>query len=534
TQQHGLIFQHRTGATGKQFMPEIMCGGAALVDFNGDGRLDAYLTNGTENLPAYDSSTQWTNQLLPQGNNAHFAPAVGMGATDAGYGMGVAVADVNRDGRIDIFVTNYGPDRLYINEGEFSFRDASQDALPPLDGWSASAAFLDYDRDGWLDLYITRYLDNSSPKSCKDRAGRPNYCSPQAFPPAPDVLLRNVEGKRFEDVSHASGIRTVAAAAGLGVTCADFDQDGWVDIYVANDGYPNHLWHNRGDGTFVEIGMTSRAALNAQGSTEAGMGVVAADFDHDGWTDLFVTHLTNESNTLYRNLGGDRGFEDRSMQSGLSAASVPYTGFGTAAFDVELDGDLDLLIANGRVTRSGSPPEETPSDRVTQRFRPYAEPNHLYLNNGAGSFIRSDKCGQLCDAVEVSRGLATGDIDADGDLDVLVMQAEGPARLFRNDAPRSGDWLIIRPVVHLDGNISTPDLGATVVVSYGQTQQSRVISSAAGYLTAVEPVAHFGLPKGLPTVQFVVHWTDGTKESFVLDKFNQSVEIVRGSGQLQR
>lgn len=528
TRASGILFNHETGATGRQHMPEIMGGGCALADFNGDGKLDAYFVNGNEFLPGYESSQTLGNSLYRQVTEQRFSE-VGRAAADGGYGMGVAVGDANNDGRPDLFVTNYGIDQLYLNRGD-DFENVTDSYLPKLPGWSASATFLDFDGDGWLDIFVTRYLQYDGAKACTDRAGRPNYCSPQAFLPVTDRLLRNMEGTHFVDVTEAAGLTAIPPAAGLGVIAADFDGDGALDIYVANDGYPNHLWRNKGDGQFVDVAMEWRVAFNDQGRAEAGMGVVAADINNDRHIDLFMTHLTNESNTIYTNQGSGKGFEDRSMKSGLANASMPFTGFGTAAFDVELDGDLDILVANGRVTRSASPPKSEPDKHVPDAFRAFAEPNKLFLQSDDGRFASNDAlCGALCGHVEVSRGLATGDIDNDGDLDVLIIQAQGPARLFRNDAPRKGDWVGVRAVIEF-GESVRPDLGAVVSLVSGDHPQVRMLTRSTGYLSCSDPVAHFGVKHGLPVSELSVTWTNGKTEYYDPPELNRYITVRRGTG----
>ena len=287
------------------------------------------------------------NRMFRQDETGRFVDVTEhSGLGDGGYGMGVAVADFDNDGLDDVYVTNDGPDRLYRNLGDGRFADVTEQAGIDVPGWSASAAFLDYDVDGFLDLFVTQYVDYDGSLECRGDAGRPEYCGPKESPPLHDVLLHNNGAGTFSDVSVASGI-AMARAAGLGVACDDFNGDGRVDIYVTNDAYANHLWINRGDGTFSEQAVLFGAAYNFNGQAEAGMGIVSADFDHDGNVDLFMTHLVSESNTFYRNLGEGRGFTDESGQSGLAATSMVFTGFGTVALDADLDGDLDLAIVNG-------------------------------------------------------------------------------------------------------------------------------------------------------------------------------------------
>lgn len=382
TAERGPHFTHETGATGKLLMPEIMTSGVALFDYDGDGDLDLYFTNGNFELSGAPERGRPVNRLYRLEADGRYVDATdGSGLGDAGYGMGVAVGDVDNDGDVDLYLTQYGSDRLYVNRGDGTFEDATEAAGIDVDGWSSSAVFFDFDRDGWLDLYVARYVRYEPDRKCTDVAGRPSYCSPQVFRPEHDVLLRNAGDGSFIDVTEAAGIRA-SLGAGLGVVAQDFDQDGWVDVYVANDAHANHLWINKWDGTFRDEAMQRGVAYSMDGQAEAGMGVVAADFDNDLDLDLFVTHLDRETNTLYRNRGNGRSFEDVTGPSGLASSSRTLTGFGTTAFDLELDGDLDLVVVNGRVTR-GRP---RAASRVGPPWDAFAEPNLIYVNDGDAHF----------------------------------------------------------------------------------------------------------------------------------------------------
>lgn len=531
TDQAGLDFVYETGATGALHMPEIMGSGAAMFDYDGDGDLDIYLTNGNFVFAEAQPQTAPVNRLFRQQEDGRFVDATTeSGLGDPGYGMGVAVGDIDNDGDLDVYVTNFGEDALYLNRGDGTFADISATAGAATDGWSCSASFLDYDRDGYLDLYITRYLDYDPSLRCFDGAGRPDYCGPKSFPPTHDVLLHNngdPNAPGFTDVSEQAGISTVAAA-GLGVVCEDLNDDDWIDVYVANDGYANHLWLNQADGTFVEAGMETGSAFNMQGSPEAGMGIVAADFNNDSSADLFLTHLANESNTLYVNRGGSGGFEDASAASGLGTPSVPYTGFGNAAFDAELDGDIDVFIVNGRVARTDPRPDAgvgSPWDR-------YAEPNLFSINGGDGRFARETTGARaICDGVEISRGLATGDIDGDGLVDLLVSNIESPARLYRNQAPREGRWLSVRAV---DPRLARDAIGARVNVVVGEHLRWRTISAGGGYLSSSDFRAHFGLGDSDHIDRIEVRWPDGLRETFMIDGVDRAVVLRRGEGRVDQ
>ncbi len=499
TAELGLDFRCSSGATGAWRLPEIMTGGAGVLDADGDGALDLILVDGEgDHLLA----------LQRAGRLVDASAGSGLHDNAPGTAMGLAVGDVNEDGVPDVYLTRHGPDRLLLGRGDGTFEDATDRLGVDVPGWSCSAAFADYDLDGDLDLYVTRYVEFDEERVCGGLSGRRDYCGPKEFPPAPDVLLRNDGEAGFRDVSRESGIAAVACA-GLGVVWRDIDGDGLPDAYVANDAYPNQLWRNLGDGTFEDVAMDRGLALNMDGRPEAGMGIAAGDFDQDGRTDLFVTHLRAESNTLYRDLGDGRGFVDATGASRLGPPSLARTGFGVVALDVELDGDLDLFVANGRVARgeplSGAAGEEP--------WNGYAEPNLAFLNGGAGRFAPDATSSAAFTApVEVSRGLARGDLDGDGDEDLVLVNLEGPARVLLNEAPRDGGWIALRCRVAPGGRDA---LGArvTLVLPDG-TRRSREVARAGSYLSSSSPRVHLGLPPDTGTVAVEVAWPGGATERF--------------------
>ncbi|MBZ0268905.1 CRTAC1 family protein, partial [bacterium] len=452
---------------------------------------------------------------------------IASGIAHAAYGSGVAIGDYDNDGDPDIYSANTDGDVLFRNRGDGTFEDVTAAAGIDVPGWSCSAGFLDYDGDGFLDLYLTQYVDFDAARKCTDPSGRPEFCGPKTFQPVPDVLLHNEGDGTFRDVSEAAGITTVAGA-GLGVVCADLTGDGLVDIYVANDAYANNLWVNQGDGTFLDDALLMGSAFNEQGMAEAGMGVVAADFDDDGDFDLFMTHLKNETHTLYENLGEDFGFEDATTRAGISGGSMPYTGFGTFAFDIELDGDLDLFVANGAVNR-GSP---LPGSAVGQPWDDYAEPNQIWLSAGGARFDVLDpaEAGDLASDVEVSRGTAVGDLDDDGDLDLVVANCYSPVRIYRNDAPRKGHWL---RVLALDPAVGREAIGATVTVRAGTRNAVRSVTRTASYQSSCDVRAHFGLGDAATYDALDVVWPDGTRERFEGGAADRPVTVTRGGGQAQ-
>jgi hypothetical protein len=523
TAEVGLDFFHETGATGSLHLPEIVGSGAALLDYDGDGDLDVYLVSGSFDLAPDPAVSRPVNRLFRQEEDGTFVDVTTeSGLGDAGYGIGAAVGDIDNDGDVDVYVSNFGPDRLYSNRGDGSFSDVTAAAGIRVDGFSCSAVFCDYDLDGFLDLYVTRYVRYDPDQQCSNSSGRRDYCSPKAFNPVPDVLLHNNGDGTFSDVSDAAGISGVAGA-GLGVVCEDLDEDGLPDFYAANDQYPNHLWINQGDGTFREQALLLGAAYNLEGRAEAGMGVVAADLDEDAHLDLFVTHLGGQTNTLYRYLG--RGlFEDATGVSGLAQSSLPSTGFGTVAFDAELDGDLDLLVANGRVFR-GVP---SPATTVPEPWNHFAEPNQFLLNRGGGHYVPMPDLGSaFVGPVEVSRSLAMGDVDGDGDVDVLLGNTQSTARLYRNEAPRAGHWLIVRA---LDSRLHRDAIGARLSLAIGGRRITRTVTRGFSYLSSSDPRPHFGLGPASEVGPIEVRWPDGLVESFNVPEVDRVWTLVRGEG----
>ena len=524
TEEVGIDFIHESDAVERYRMPEIMGSGCAFLDYDNDGDLDIYLLSGNHDLSGRTTEPAPRNRLYRQESDGSFIDVTeSSGLGDESFSYGVAVGDIDNDGDVDIYITNYGPDRLYQNDGSGSFTDITQQAGINVNGWSCSAAFFDYDRDGFLDLYITRYVIFDPSRECTDSTGRIDYCGPQVFEYYSDVLLHNNGDGTFTDVSERAGMAS-KTNPGLGVVCEDFNDDGWVDIAVANDGDINFLWINQTDGTFRDEAIVRGIAYNIHGTAEAGMGIIAADFDEDARPDLFMTHLTFQSNTFYRNRGDGTGFDDMTGASGLGATSRMFTGFGVVAFDIELDGDLDLLVANGKVQRG-----ETRADSsIGPPWNDYAEPNLLYVNDGQAKFspVRDD-LSTYSSKVEMTRGLAMGDIDRDGDLDVLFSNNNGPARLYRNDAPRQGHWLMVEA---FDPALKRVAIGARVSIHAGERAIHRTIRRSFSYLSSHDPHAHFGLGAIEQIDRIEVLWPDGLRETFAGVPVDQYISLKRGEG----
>jgi len=526
TEEAGIDFRHETGDEGEWIFPEVMGSGAAFLDYDNDGDLDIYLIQaGGPPEPRVEITTpRQPNKLFRQEGDGVFTDrteASGLG--DRGYGTGVGVGDMDNDGFVDIYVANYGPDVLFRNEGDGRFTDITEKAGIVGDTWSSSVVFCDYDGDGFLDIYVTNYSRHDKHKECVSSDGSDDYCSPQSFPGTPDILYHNNGDGTFTDVSKLSGIGA-EALPGLGVVCADFNRDGHMDFFVTNDGEPNHQWENQGDGAFAEIGFLNAVALNQMGRKEAGMGVDVGDVDEDGDLDLFMVHLKDQTHTLYTS-EGELGFDDRTAASGLAAVSLPLTGFATGFLDYDHDGDLDIAISNGRayidtvIEGAGHDPH----------WNKFAEPNNLLENDGSGKFSDvSSQAGTFASRVEVGRGMAFGDIDNDGDVDILLNNGDGPARLFRNDAPKKGSWLLVRA---LSGKADAHS--AVVTLAAGGREYVRVAHPGYSYRSSNDPRAHFGVVGADAAEAIRVLWPDGTEEAFPGTALNQSIVLEKGKGKTQ-
>jgi hypothetical protein len=520
----GLKFLHYNGMTGKLYLPEIMGSGGALFDFDNDGDLDVFLVQGTVLEPGSNPASTlfpWRGSGSPSGRLFRNDLVVGRDGSSAlrftditeksgimtsGYGMGVAVGDINNDGWPDLYLSNLGSNQMYLNQGDGTFTDVTRKSGTDDPRWSTSASFFDYDRDGWLDLMVVNYAEFSVERSptCYAATSAKDYCTPRAFRAPGNRLFHNKGNGAFEDVTPTASVDK-EFGHGLGIVTADFDSDGWIDIYIANDGDPNQLWINQKDGTFKNEALLAGAAVNREGKAEAGMGVDAGDFNGNGTEDIFVTHLMDETNTLYTNLGKAL-FEDRTREAGLGLPGRRFTGFGTLFFDYDNDGWPDLLVANGAVqllpelVRKGDP-------------YPLSQPNQLFHNDGKGKFVEvSDQAGEAFQLIEVGRGAAFGDIDNDGDTDVLITNNNGPARLFLNQVGKRNHWLGLRLV----GKESRRDMlgaRAEIVVSKNNVLWRRARTDGS-YLSANDPRVLAGLGKVVHVDAVRIYWPDGSVEEW--------------------
>ncbi len=531
----GLVFHHFIGATGEYFFPEIMGSGVGMFDYDGDGDLDLYFVQGAmldQTKEVSQSSFPYAgegpprnrlfrNELNPSGELRFTDVTREAGVGHSGYGMGMAVGDYDNDGHLDLYLTNFGPNVLYRNGGDGTFSDVTRDAGVDDPRYSASSTFVDYDSDGDLDLYVANYVSFTIQGNRRCGGARRDYCAPGVYQPLPDRLFRNEGNGRFTDRSEEAGLGR-AFGAGLGVVAVDLDLDRRVDLYVANDGTPNQLWINQGDGTFRDQGLVSGTAYNIDGMAEAGMGVTAADFDGDGDDDLFVTHNKKETNTLYLN-GRQIGFADATSRFGLANPSVPYSGFGTLWFDYDNDGWLDLFVANGAVVMDDRQPADSPY--------PYAQENQLFRGDGTGRSreIGSDVAGPALDLVEVSRGAAFGDIDNDGDVDIAVSNNNGPARLLLNQVGSRNHWLGVR-LVGEGGTQSAAIQARVALLREGRKPLWRRCRTDGSYLSANDSRVLFGLGSLRDVDQLEVHWPDGRCESWRGVGADRYVTLSRGTG----
>ena len=520
TGEAGIAFTHHA-APEKKFIVESMSGGVALLDYDGDGLLDVYLTDSltvdTANEPKAARSALYRN--LGQWRFEDVTDKAGVG--HPGWAMGVCTADVDGDGRQDLYVTGLGRNVLYHNNGDGTFTDVAAAAGLTGGGWSAGCGFADYDRDGDLDLFVSRYVkidlanlpEFGKGKTCTYR-GIAVQCGPRGLPGETDLLFRNDGNGRFTEVAAKAGVGDPDERFGMGVAWVDFDGDGWLDLFVANDSGPNFLYLNQGDGTFKEVAFPMAVAVSEDGGEQGSMGVAVGDYDNSGRFSLFVTNFAEEYNALYHN-DGDH-FTDVSFRSKTAPSGLPYVGWGTAFFDYDNDGLLDLIAVNGHVypqldkSRSGA-------------AAGYRQRKLLYHNLGGGTFEEvGGRLGAVFTEERASRGLAVGDLDNDGRLDVVINDLDGSPQVLRNETTGGGNWLMVK----LKGKGKTTDaLGAVATAKAGPLVQRRVARSGTSYLSQDDRRGHFGLGRASRADAIEVRWPDGTTSRLQSVEVNRIVEV---------
>ena len=516
TRALGIDFRHQRGASPQKHLVETMGSGCALLDYDGDGRLDVLLINGgrTPDSPPFEPRAHALYRNRGGGRLEEVTREAGLGLP-ADYGMGVAVGDYDNDGDPDLYLTHFGPNRLYRNNGDGTFSDVTGRAGVAGAEWSTGAAFFDYDRDGAPDLYVVNYLDATFERNppCEMKGIRA-YCHPRHFAGVPDRLYRNLGDGRFREVSRSSGILN-PEGKGLGVVAADFDGDGWVDLYVANDSVRNFLLRNKGDGTFSDVTLLSGTGYNSQAQAEAGMGVDAADYDGDRLLDIFVTNYDLETNALYR-YQGNWLFGDERWRSGLARKDRFLLGFGAGFLDFDNDGDRDLLVVNGHVV-----------DNI-ERIQPdlsHPQPDQLFENRG-GRFVEHGPFYRWSSRQpRVGRGAALGDIDNDGDIDVLISNCGAEPTLLINRVGARRNWIQLR----LTGTDSSRDaVGTRLTLTTAEGEQSDQITAGGSYLSASDLRAHFGLGEAARVEEIRIRWPSGKEEVLKDIPANRILHVTEG------
>ena len=509
TTSSGLDFVHVNGATGELLLPEVIGAGGALFDYDNDGDLDLFAVQGGTLRPGVGTASPGSRLFRNDPGAAvnrgiHFTDVTEQsGITAVGYGMGAATGDFDNDGWVDLYVTYLGSNRLFRNKGDGTFADVTARSGTDDPRWSVSAVFLDYDRDGWLDLFVTNYVDFrlDMKRGCFSAGSARDYCNPAVYDPVTAKLFHNNGDGTFSDASARTGIDRTRAR-GLGVLAADLNADGWIDLYVANDGDPNHLWINNRGATFTDEGLLAGVALSRAGLAQGGMGVDAGDVDGDGDEDLFVANLDNESNTMYVNAGGGL-FEDRTLEKGVFKLGV--TGFGARFVDFDNDGWLDLAIVNGAVRHLAS---------QVQRGDPYPlkQPDLLFRNDAGRRFVDvTAQGGPALTALDVSRGLSAGDVDNDGDTDLVVFNNSGPARMLINQAATGRHWLGVRVI---DGRYGRDAQQTRVELTRPGRSLWRRVQTDGSYGSTSDPRVLFGLGNDGAPQDVRVHWLGGKAEEF--------------------
>jgi hypothetical protein len=519
----GVTLENISGGATKDYIVESLGNGAAFLDYDSDGDSDLLITNGSTMEDYLEGGHPMAALYENVGERfENITDDVGISAT--GWGVGICVADYDNDGHSDFYLTAYGSNILYRNTGDDRFEDRTSEAGIGDALWSTNCAFADYDRDGNVDLYVSNYVD-FDPGTVPQRGeidrcrymGAPVFCGPLDLPGASDTLYRNNGDGSFSDVTQMAGIED-PGSYGLGMVFSDFDNDGWPDLYVANDSVPNFMFHNNQDGTFSDVSLISGTALSEDGVVQSGMGIGIGDYDRNGYFDIFVTNFARDTNTLYRN-AGNMFFTDVTALSGLGEVSRRYLGWGTGLADLDNDGLADIFVANGHVY-----PEV---DRL-DIGQAYSQPKEVYRNMGNGRF--EELSGQLGGDLPVARparGTAFGDYDNDGDIDVIAINMDTQPSLYRNDGGSGNNWINFR----LEGTESNRDaIGARVEIDVGSTTQVAEVRSGGSYLSHNDMRIHFGLARALTIDEVRIRWPSGQTEVLTDINANQFVHIREGEG----
>ena len=518
----GVDYQHENGATPDKYMPETMAAGAMILDYNNDGWADLFFINGGSFVDKRIAASARHRLYKNTGDGRFRDETESSGIGVSGFGMGACSADYDNDGWSDVYVTAVGPDRLYRNTGKASFTDVSAAAGLGEDLWSTGCSFADIDNDGDADLYVARYVDFSvqNNKYCTLFEAVRSYCHPHVYNSMPDILYRNNGNGTFSDITKEAGI--TKAGNGLGVVFGDYDDDGWMDIYVANDSTPNFLYHNKGKGIFEEVGFWAGVAVGADGKPLAGMGTDMGDINGDGLLDIFVTNLDGQSHSLYQNLGKGL-FNNVTFLSGVGEATLPYVGFGTAFVDYDNDGDLDLAVANGDVIDNIKRLRDSTS---------YEQLNLLLRNDGSGKFINvGASSGPGFALKKPSRALATGDLDNDGDQDIVVSNVGATADLLQNVGGNRNNSILVRTI----GTTSNRDgIGARLRLFLGSKTLRRDVKAGSSYLAQNDLRVHFGLGESQRADRLEIRWPSGTVETIENVQANQIITVREGSGVINR
>jgi hypothetical protein len=519
TKQSGINFDYKSSHTSRKYLIETMGAGVALFDYDNDGQLDVFLVNGTPlddptpkgTIPKKSGPAYW-NRLYHQKPDGTFEDVTEKaGLQGEGYGMGVAAGDYDNDGYEDLFVTGFGGNHLYHNNGNGTFTDVTDTAGVKGSGWSTSAAWVDLDGDGYLDLVVLRYLDWDFVDAwCGERKeGYRAYCHPDVFNAIAPLVYHNNRNGTFTEVSGKIGLNK--PGKGLGIALADYDRDGHIDLFVANDSMLEFLYHNKGDGTFEESGLAAAVAVDGDGRTFAGMGVDFADYNNDGWPDLVVTDLANQRYALYEN-NRDGSFTYSSFVTGISRITMPHSGWGIRFFDYDNDGWKDLLVAQGH---------DLDTIELTSPNLRYREPMLIAHNNGKGFTDVSEESGEVFLQPWVARGLAIGDINNDGRMDAVVTTNDGPVHLLRNETNANNHWLLLKLVGHTSNRDA---IGAVVKMTTPNGPQYQMVTTASSYLSSSDKRVHFGL--GSATLaNLEIRWPSGITQTLTGVHANQILQI---------